>query len=756
MARQLVYAILAALALLAVAAAAYDWYTPLPPDSLRKATFVGGQTCAECHQTEFHRWQGSHHDRAMEIATEETVLGDFNNVVLERLGVTTHFFRRDGKFFVNTEGPDGLYHDYEVKYTFGIDPLQQYMVEFPQGRVQVLRVSWDTQRKRWFEVVPPDAPNERFPPGDPFHWTGIAQNWNTTCAECHSTNLQKNYDLATDTYNTTYSEIDVSCEECHGPGSVHVALAERWSPLWDRNVGYGLLRFKNSTDRTLIESCAKCHSRRHTIHADFRPGLPLLDYYEPSLLLAGLYHANGQILDEVYEYGSFLESKMHANHVRCTDCHNPHSLQLKFPGNQLCTQCHNAGKYDAESHHHHPLDSTGTSCVACHMPIRTYMVVDQRHDHSFRVPRPDLTVALGTPNTCNDCHTLPFETPQWAAEAVRKWYGDKRPDDPHWAPALDAAQRGDPLGEPELIDVIRRSTTPAIVKATALSLSGQYQTPNMAVAQMEALADDDPLVRAEATRVLSGATSLEQFLAMLGDRLSDRSRAVRLAAVRHLVAVPREKIPSRYLAAFDKAIDECRAAQQVDVERAAPHINLGMLERQLGNTQKAADEFRTAIRLEPYLTGPRTELANLLAQQQGDAAEIRRLRSEEAENLARDAKLLPDSAETVYHLGLLRYLLGEFEPASDALTKACELAPANFDYRMALALLEEKRYEQDGDRAHFDAAVASLKKLSELRPRDPRTTQILQRITATRLTKEAQSRPNATSPASDAGEVRSN
>ncbi len=539
MARPLAYAILAALALLAISAAAYDWFTPLPPGVMRQATYVGGHTCAECHQGEFDLWHGSHHDRAMEIASEESVIGDFNDATFERLGVTTRFFRRDGKFFVNTEGPDGELHDYEIKYTFGIDPLQQYMVEFPKGKVQVLRVSWDTHRKRWFEVTPPDAPDERLAPDDPLHWTGVAQNWNTTCAECHSTDLKKNFDLATETYSTTYEEIDVSCEECHGPGSVHVELANRWSPLWDRDVGYGLVNLKSTDNTPQIETCAKCHSRRNSLHADFRPGQPLLDYYEPAVLSAGLYHDNGQILDEVYEYGSFLESKMHANRVRCSDCHNPHSLQLKFTGNQLCTQCHIPGKYDTPSHHHHPVESTGASCVACHMPRRTYMVVDERHDHSFRVPRPDLSVELGTPNTCNDCHTLPHETPEWAAEAVRNWYGDTRPDDPHWAPALAAANRGDPEGEKLLVALLHRPATPAIVKATALNLTSQYPTPDIAELQQKALDNDDPLVRVAAVRALLPTEPISQFFARLGDRLSDRSRTVRLAAARRLAPVPR-------------------------------------------------------------------------------------------------------------------------------------------------------------------------------------------------------------------------
>ena len=513
----------------------WDWFSAVPLEAMHSAEYVGRATCAECHKAQQEKWHGSHHDRAMELASEETVLGDFNDATFERLGATTRFFRRDGKFWVNTEGPDGKNGDFEIKYTFGIDPIQQYMVEFPKGRVQVLRVSWDTQKKQWFEVTPSDVANEHLAPDDPLYWTNVSQNWNTTCAECHSTNLQKNFDLKTDTFHTTFSEIDVTCEECHGPGSVHVKLAKSWRLLWDRNVGYGLANLKSADTNIEIEACAKCHSRRIMIQAGFRPGRPFLDYYEPLLLTAGLYHFDGQIQDEVYEYGSFLESKMYANHVRCTNCHDPHSLKPKFPGNQLCTQCHQAAKYDTVNHHHHPEGSSGAQCVECHMPTRTYMVIHERRDHSLRIPRPDLSVVLGTPNACNQCHTKPEETAQWAADAIKKWYGDKRPDDPHWATAIAAGNRDLPIGDELLAEVYRRKATPAIVRATAVNLLGQYPTETAVTIEQLAIADSNPMVRLAGVRALGG-TSVQQILTELGKCLSDPIRAVRLAAVRQVVA----------------------------------------------------------------------------------------------------------------------------------------------------------------------------------------------------------------------------
>jgi len=193
-------------------------------------TFVGGKVCAGCHQKEYKLWQGSHHDLAMQVANDNTVLGDFSDANFTYFGVTSTFYKRDGKFKVRTDGPEGKLKDYEIKYAFGVYPLQQYLIEFPGGRLQALSIAWDSRPKgeggqRWFHLYP----KEKITHDDTLHWTGPNQNWNYMCAECHSTNLKKNYDLKSDTYSTTWFEINVSCEACHGPGSRHVAWAEHKS-----------------------------------------------------------------------------------------------------------------------------------------------------------------------------------------------------------------------------------------------------------------------------------------------------------------------------------------------------------------------------------------------------------------------------------------------------------------------------------------------------------------------------------------------
>jgi len=714
-----------------VAWAAADWYRTVPVDALKNAHYVGRETCIACHQTEYELWKGSDHDRAMELATDETVLGDFNNVEFTRFDEKTRFFRDGKKFMVNAEGPDGEYHDYEIKYTFGIRPLQQYMVEFPDGRVQVLRVSWDVDKKEWFYVAPTDASQERIEANDPLHWTGLAQNWNTMCAECHSTDYHKNFDLATNAYKSDFFEIDVSCEACHGPGSLHVELANRRGLFWDRNVHYGLTNvMKGAPNSRQVETCAPCHARRSIIHPDYRPGDSFLDAFQPLLLDAGLYHDDGQILDEVYEYGSFTQSKMYHKGVRCSDCHDPHSLKLKYEGNQLCAQCHEPGKYDGSGHNRHPGAAPGspeTQCVTCHMPHTTYMEIDKRRDHSIRVPRPDLTVKYGTPNVCNRCHTKPHESAQWAADRIVEWFGPKRPDDPHYAEAFALARKGEPAGFELLKEAIERPENSEIVRATAIELLQRYPTPESAKIRREALSDPSALVRASAVRSFATDASDPQELVTklvkdVGPLLDDNTRAVRMAAANRLVADAGNLANSEFRGSLDEAVKEFREGQSVQLDRAQSNRNLGNLALQLGDPVAAAESLRTAIRTEPYLTGPRTELSqllDLLATDPAQAAvaekakatpeEIRRLREEEADLLARDAKLLPNDAAVRYMRGRLLYLLDQQDESRQDFIKACELAPNEYEYWLWLALICEKQ-------ERWEQSVKALQRMAQLRP----------------------------------------
>ena len=406
------------------------------------ATYAGSAQCASCHAQQHAAWKGSDHDLAMQVATAESVLGNFANARFTYAGITSTFSRRDGKFFVNTDGPDGKLGNFEIKYTFGVRPLQQYLIELPGGRMQALGIAWDSRPKvqggqHWFHLYP----GQNLKAGDPLHWTGIQQNWNFQCAECHSTDLRKNFDAASGTFNTKWKEINVACEACHGPGSNHLAWARKegaWQAIAAKGLAIALDERKGvswtpvaetgSSKRSAprqasreIDTCARCHARASRISDDYVHGKPPQDTHRLALLEDNLYWNDGQMRDEVYNWGSFVQSRMHAQGVTCSDCHDPHSLKLRAPANAVCAQCHLPAKFDTTGHTHHAAGTPGAACAACHMPTTTYMGVDARHDHSLRVPRPDISVQLGTPNACTQCHSK--QSAHWAADAIGKWTG---------------------------------------------------------------------------------------------------------------------------------------------------------------------------------------------------------------------------------------------------------------------------------------------------------------------------------------------
>jgi len=486
------------------------------------ATYVGDRSCIACHAKEVKEWKGSHHDLAMMEADEDSVKADFNNSIFTYNGMVSTFYKKDGKYMVNTEGPDGRLHDYEISYTFGIYPLQQYMIKFPDGKVQVLDPTWDNRSKeeggqRWYHI----HPDENVTAGDVLHWTGPNMNWNYMCADCHSTNLKKNYDAQTRSYHTTWDVINVSCEACHGPASEHIAWAkskEKKLPhhgfslsmqykkgRWDVNT----TTLKAEINRQEIEVCAKCHSRRTQLDEGFKPGEKFHEHYLPVTIDEGLYFPDGKIEDEVYVYNSFLQSKMYAKGVTCSDCHNPHTLNRRAEGDKVCFQCHKEQKYTAKKHHFHKEGSSGASCVNCHMPPRIYMGVDSRNDHSFRIPRPDISVAMPeVPNACNICHK--DRNASWAADAVKKWYGKVPVGEQNFAHALQSL-RHNMEDAPKQLYALLTSDAPTLAKATAIGYLGNYPAKQTYMTVLQMLRRSDAMTRRKALEALGESVCCKRY-----------------------------------------------------------------------------------------------------------------------------------------------------------------------------------------------------------------------------------------------------
>ena len=673
--------------------------------------YMGRETCAQCHQEQNKLWSGSHHDLAMQHANTKTVLADFSNASFSYAGITSRFYKKNGQFIVRTDGPDGKLHDYQIKYTFGVIPLQQYLVELDNGRLQALSIAWDTRKKseggqRWFHLYP----DERINFDDELHWTRPLFNWNSMCAECHSTNLKKNYDSKTDMFNTSWSEIDVSCEACHGPASAHIEwtkLAATSLKASDKNKGFSFLlderkdvhwtidvktgsaiRNKSRESNKEIEVCAQCHSRRSAISDNYQPGMSFSDHFMPRLIDEGLYFPDGQIRDEVYVYGSFLQSKMYHKGVTCSDCHEPHSLQLRQEGNGVCLQCHLAEKFDSKKHHFHKQDSIGALCAECHMPTRDYMVVDPRHDHSIRIPRPDLSVTLGTPNACNQCHD--DKSAVWSEKQVKQWHGKPAKAYQQFAYALDASRQGNVSAGALLLEQIRNIETPNIARASAISGITPYLDQSNIKILQEGLEDSNEMVRQASITALEGLPQA-MLVQLAFPLLDDPVKSVRIEAVRVLAPVPVGQLNEKTRKKYNRVKQEYVKSQMVNAERPEAQLNLGNFYAARGEVDKAINAYNAAIILENVFIPAYINLADLYRTQKDEA---------KAESILRNAvKMSSVNADAFYALGLSLIRQKKMTEAVTALKSASDLDSSNaryiYVYAIALNSTENKKQAID-------------------------------------------------------------
>ena len=633
----------------------------------------------------------------MQEANSSTVSGDFSNAKFRYHGIESTFFKRDGKFMIRTDGPEGKLTDYEVKYTFGVWPLQQYLIAFPGGRYQSLSISWDTRPKseggqRWFHLYP----HEKIDYNDPLHWTGPYQNWNMQCAECHTTNLHKGYDATSNSYKTTFSEINVSCEACHGPGSLHVewanagkaasstqygngltvSLQSRWQEAWkfpDANAKYA--KRDKTADPAVLNICAACHARRSTIAEGGQAGAPLEDTHRLAMITPPLYYPDGQQREEDYIWGSFLQSKMFQNGVTCIDCHDPHTEKVRAEGNALCVRCHNAVVFDSEKHHFHRTGTKGALCVECHMPAKNYMLIDARRDHSIRIPRPDLSPALGTPNACASCHA--DRKTEWAAAAMDKWYGADWRNRPQYGTTLNTAATQGAKSLATLIGLADNAANPAIVRAAAATLAQTQMRPEFLPAVERLLQDSNPEVRIAALGLLEQFDAAVRMRACVAS-LSDPIRGVRIEAARVLADVPDSQFPTDQRTAHENATKEYLDSLELNSDWPVGNVNLGNLYQRQGHIEKAITAYERALSLDPHLIGAYINLADAYRQQKRDDAGEQVLR--------RGLSLLPRAADLHYALGLLLVRKGDKTAALRELAEAAKLAPDSARYAYVYAI----------------------------------------------------------------------
>jgi tetratricopeptide (TPR) repeat protein len=709
--------------LLALALLGWQWLQPtLMVPQLGQASYLGAQACGQCHAAEYQAWQSSHHALAMQPANSQTVLGDFNAARFDYNGVNSRFFLRDGRFFVNTDGPDGKPADFAIQYVFGLTPLQQYLVDFPDGRKQALSIAWDSRGKeqggqRWFHLYP----QEKIDHADPLHWSGPYQNWNFMCADCHSTQVCHNYDAKTDRFDTQWGEINVACEACHGPGSAHRDWAQRKASVWawlrPKETGNGLevdlsgsktrdasefrsagLSFKEGQE---VKTCAVCHARRSALTNEFKPAEGFDQHFLPALLRPELYEVDGQIKDEVYEYNSFRQSKMFAKGVTCSDCHEPHALKLRGDVQSVCQQCHEPKRYQTPAHHH--AGAALPRCVDCHMPQKNYMVVDPRRDHSFRVPRPDLSERFGVPNACQQCHR--DKDAHWAAAQLKGWLGREAQGFQRFAEAFHAMRSTDVGAEVALQAVLRDPSSPPLVKGSLLAESGGFLS-TIAEELQAGLRAPSVEERIGALNALGGLPFAQRW-PLASHLLQAPERNVRLEAARLLLDPAMDAAQQQQLA---PALAELQETARIYASRPQWRMTAAEIALKQGHPEQAIAEYEAALKLQPAFAQGYVNLADT----------YRALGQEEKvlETLDRGLKRLPEDGALHYAKGLYWIRQKQRSEGVAELRRATELTPdaPGFAYAYALGL-----YSQGEKKACFVFLAKRLQKI----PSERRTLYLL-------------------------------
>ncbi|MEJ6656962.1 MAG: multiheme c-type cytochrome [Pseudomonas sp.] len=710
--------------LVAIIASGTAWQSladnELSPSAASPSTvdWVDETRCQSCHADQYADWLGSHHQLAMQPATDSTVLGNFDQQSLTTDTETSRFFRRDGGFWINTPNAEGKPGDYQVAYTFGIEPLQQYFLQLNDGRLQSHGAAWDVPEQRWFHLYDGESVGHQHR----LHWSGAQQNADYMCIECHTTGFQRDYDPVAETYSSRWQALGVGCQSCHGPAAEHLKWAEKGA---DNEAGSSKGFEHNSvaaTSGSQPETCARCHSRRSPLDNGYTPGNHLLDDYLPVLLSADLYEVDGKIKDEVFEYGSFQQSRMHAAGVVCSDCHNPHSAQLRAPANAVCTQCHNpsgqairpgidasglqAKNYDHPSHHHHAAGTPGSQCVSCHMPGKLYMVNDLRHDHSFTLPHPMQARQLEHSDACLGCHQ---QTEDQVVDLFQQWYPNAQPRDGGYARDLHAARQGLPGAADALAKQLARTDLADIRRATLLSELPNYPSQAAQQSIVDALDSPSPLVRQTAVELLASMVPPAHQPRLLTARLEDPVRAVRLAASWQLLQLAGESNVQPQV--LRQLIAEYEQSQNSMLERAESQLNLAGIYLMTGRESEVEPALRKALQQDPTFHPARIMLAQLREQAANDPETGMKLLREGIEQY-------PQEPSLQHALGLALVRQRQYPEALAALRLAHELAPEQADYAYVLAVALHGN-------GQVDDALGLLRKQLEAHPTDRRTRQAL-------------------------------
>ena len=421
------------------------------------AAFVGSKSCIDCHANFYKLWSTSWHGLALQPYTPKFA-AEHLTAQPDDIAIGKRKFRAEigeGQGWVREEGPDGE-KQYPILHVMGGKNVYYFLAVLERGRLQVLPVAYDVQKRVWFDTAASGVrhfPDRR---DEALDWKDRLYTFNTACFNCHVSQLATNFDLKTETYHTSWGEPGISCESCHGPAGEHVRIAEAGGK-GQTSKELGIIRTLEFTPDQMNDLCATCHAKMIPLSTNFIPGDKFFDHYDLITLEHPDFYPDGRDLGENYTATSWLMSPcLKSGKLDCNHCHTP-SGRLRFgpeQGNQACLPCHEQYVKNPVEHGHHAAGSKGNDCIACHMPMTRFAAMG-RTDHSMRPPMPAATLAYKSPNACNLCHA--DQDAAWSEEWVRKWYPrDYQAETLRWAGLIDAARKGQWERLPEMLAEIAR------------------------------------------------------------------------------------------------------------------------------------------------------------------------------------------------------------------------------------------------------------------------------------------------------------
>jgi predicted CXXCH cytochrome family protein len=627
--------------------------------------YTGAAVCQECHQEEHDLWSHTAHARAMTPATPEFVRGDFETDTTHTYdGQTYHMVRRGDSYAIRTVGPGGKVGTFPVVYTLGARQHETYLTRFPDGRIQVLPVYWDLIENRWYDAAEGTLEFGRaFTPNDRLFWANQGRTWNDRCFDCHASQMRKNYDFATNTYDTALGDLSINCETCHGPGEQHTTFWRKAlvDPELAAQGEKSLVRATSLSPSKQVEICAQCHATKTVLRSGFKPGDDFLDFYELNLIDdADSFWPDGLVRKLAYPHLQFAGSQCFQKaDLTCTGCHANHGSDMPVEliaepaGGALCARCHPDVTSNISAHTFHKLVGKGSDCKACHMPemFLNYLTVT---DHRLTVPVPDVTTRLGVPNACNQAGCHSDQSSEWASEKAVAWWGGYQDERANRTQAIQWGREGDARGLRELTRIVDDPAEDPLLRGGAVTLIGRIGDVSALPTLLAALDDTHQVVRSRAT-VAVGAIGHPVAIPRLKKLVQDPVYGVRIRAAFSLAKLEYVPPTGPDRLALEKALSEHEASSfGILADSPNTHTTIGQAHEALGQFKAAEVAYRRALRVSP---GHRSALERMELM---DLARIKydRLLTMVTPHLEKDVRLKVALGIAKIHQGLIKEGVG--------------------------------------------------------------------------------------------------